>query len=70
MAAQVGMSQSAVSQIWRRLGLTPPGTKAWKLSVAPSVVGIEPASRREHHDMKREIQRIHGCSERPAAHIE
>jgi transposase len=38
MAAQVGLSQSAVSRIWRAFGLQPHRTESWKLSRDPQFV--------------------------------
>lgn len=35
MAARAGMSQAAVSRIWRTFGLTPHRSEAWKLSTDP-----------------------------------
>jgi transposase len=38
MAAEVGLSQSAVSRIWRAFGLQPHRTETWKLSKDPQFV--------------------------------
>jgi transposase len=38
MAAQVGMTQSAVSRIWRAFGLKPHAVQSWKLSTDPLFV--------------------------------
>jgi transposase len=38
MAAQTGMSQSAVSRIWRAFGLKPHAVQTWKLSTDPLFV--------------------------------
>jgi transposase len=38
MAAATGMSQSAVSRIWRAFGLTPQAVQTWKLSTDPQFV--------------------------------
>ena len=38
MAAEVGLSQSAVSRIWRAFGLQPHRTETWKLSKDPLFV--------------------------------
>jgi transposase len=38
MAAEVGLSQSAVSRIWRAFGLAPHRTETWKLSKDPLFV--------------------------------
>ena len=38
MAAEVGLSQTAVSRIWRAFGLQPPRQETWKLSKDPQFV--------------------------------
>jgi DNA-binding MurR/RpiR family transcriptional regulator len=38
MAKATGMSQSAISRIWRAFGLQPWRTKTWKLSSAPQFI--------------------------------
>src|SRR2546429_1705836 len=38
LAAQLGLSQSAVARIWRAFGPQPHRQQAWKLSPAPEVV--------------------------------
>lgn len=38
MAAATGMSQSAVSRIWRAFGLKPHAVQTWKLSTDPQFV--------------------------------
>jgi hypothetical protein len=39
MAAATGMSQTAVSRIWRVYGLRPHLTQTWKLSTYPDSIG-------------------------------
>ena len=39
MAAATGMSQSAISRIWRAFGLKPHLTETWKLSADPQFTG-------------------------------
>jgi hypothetical protein len=39
MAAATGMSQSAISRIWRAFGLKPHLTETWKLSTDPRFIG-------------------------------
>jgi transposase len=39
MAAATGMSQTAVSRIWRAFGLEPHLTQAWKLTTDPQFIG-------------------------------
>jgi AraC-like DNA-binding protein len=41
MAAATGMSQSAVSRIWRAFGLKPHLVQTWKLSTDPQFVEVE-----------------------------
>ena len=38
MAAEVGLTQSAVHRIWREFGLQPPRQESWKLSKDPQFV--------------------------------
>jgi DNA-binding MurR/RpiR family transcriptional regulator len=37
LAAELGLSQSAVSRIWRAFGLQPHRQETWKLSRGPAV---------------------------------
>ena len=46
MAAEVGLSQSAVSRIWRAFGLQPHRQESWKLSQGPAVRGQGQGRRR------------------------
>lgn len=38
MAAEVGLSQSSVSRIWRAFGLKPHAVETWKLSSDPQFI--------------------------------
>src|SRR5881296_3092683 len=51
MAAAAGMSQSAVSRIWRAFGLKPHQTETFKLSPGPQFIGQGARHRRalRHH---------------------
>ena len=46
MAAEVGLSQSAVSRIWRAFGLQPHRQETWKLSKDPQFIDKGPRRRR------------------------
>ena len=50
MAGSTGMSQSAVSRIWRAFGLKPHIVQTWKLSHRPAVHRQGPRRRRPLHD--------------------
>nr|WP_260609500.1 hypothetical protein [Streptomyces sp. WAC 01325] len=50
MAGAAGMSQSAVSRIWRAFGLKPQIVETWKLSTAPGAV----------HRGVRGVDQVHG----------